>query len=316
MVDRVEVVGLGSCVVDYFALTPRIIGAEEKVIVRDMEVHPGGVTANNLVQAARMGLKTGWFGYTGDDENGQLLLRSFREEGMDTSRVMVKKGERGSFAWIPVDDRGQRSIYMFPNVTAAIGPEDIERDFADYIRGADHFHTEASQLPLPPVITAATIAIDGGTRVFFDLDIDPDYLIQEALLGSEAELMAVLSLSDVLKPCKSAARQLTGLSDPEAMARKLLDYGPGIVALTAGEEGCCIATPEEVVHSPAFSVDVVDTTGAGDAFMGGLSFAVKQGWELERVAAFANACAAYCCTRVGARAMGGREEVDKILAGL
>jgi ribokinase len=120
----------------------------------------------------------------------------------------------------------------------------------------------------------------------------------------------------VLKPCKSAARELTGLSDPEDMAYGLLDLGPSVVALTAGEEGCYLATKEEVVHSPAFDIRVVDTTGAGDAFMGGLSYAMKQGWELSRVAAFANACAAFCCTMVGARAMGGRTEVEKIFAGM
>lgn len=316
MTNRIEVVGLGSCVVDYFALTPRIIGAEEKIIVESLEVHPGGVTANNLVQVARLGLKAGWFGYTGDDDNGKLLLRSFREEGMDVSRVKVIEGERASSAWITVDGEGRRSIYMFPNVTATVNPEAVREDFSDYIKQAAHFHTEASQLPLAPVITAMDIAREGGTKVFFDLDIDPHYLLNEDGLGSEEELMAVLSLSDVLKPCKGSARELTGLGDPEAMALKLLDYGPKMVAITLGEEGCCVATAGKVVHSPAFKVDVVDTTGAGDAFMGGLSFAVKQEWELDRVASFANACAAYCCTRVGARAMGTREEVEKILSGL
>jgi sugar/nucleoside kinase (ribokinase family) len=109
---------------------------------------------------------------------------------------------------------------------------------------------------------------------------------------------------------------MTGLADPEDMALKLLELGPEIVAITAGEEGCFIAASEKVIHSPAFDIAVVDTTGAGDAFMGGLSYALKQDWELERVAAFANACAACCCTRVGARAMGGIEEIEKILSGL
>lgn len=314
MGEKVEVVGLGSCVLDYFALTPRIIEPEEKIIVEKIEVHPGGVTANNLVQAARLGLRTGWFGLTGDDENGRILLRSFTDEGMDTSYIKVMKGQRASFAWIPVDRAGQRSIYMFPNVTATIDATAIREDFAPYIEQADHFHTEASQLRLAPVIEAANIARAGGTKVFFDLDIEPEHLIDEAGLGSEEELMTALSLAHVLKPCKGAARQLTGLDDPESMARKLLDYGPSMVALTAGEDGCFIATADDLVHSPAFRVDVMDTTGAGDAFLGGLSFAVKQGWRLHRVASFANACAAFCCTKVGARAMGNRDEVEKIVS--
>ena len=76
-----------------------------------------------------------------------------------------------------------------------------------------------------------------------------------------------------------------------------------------GPEGCLIASKEGIAHAPPFRVDVVDTTGAGDAFMGGLSYALLQGWDHERVGTFANACAALCCTKVGARAMSKHDEV-------
>jgi sugar/nucleoside kinase (ribokinase family) len=76
-----------------------------------------------------------------------------------------------------------------------------------------------------------------------------------------------------------------------------------------GAEGCLIATAEKMTHVAAFSVKTVDTTGAGDAFMGGLSYALLQGWDHERVGTFANACAALCCTKVGARAMAKRHDV-------
>jgi len=118
-----------------------------------------------------------------------------------------------------------------------------------------------------------------------------------------------LKLVDVLKPCKAAAREITGETDFEKMAAKLLALGPKIVAVTMGTDGSLLASANTTDHVPAFNVSVVDSTGAGDAFMGGLSYGLLQGWDLRNVALFANACAALCCTEVGARAMRKRAEV-------
>jgi 2-dehydro-3-deoxygluconokinase len=118
---------------------------------------------------------------------------------------------------------------------------------------------------------------------------------------------------DVLKPCKAAARELTGEADYEKIARQLLGLGPRIVALTLGADGCIIAGSGKIARVPALKVEVVDTTGAGDAFMGGLSYGLLRGWDFERVGLFANACAALCCTKVGARAMAKRDEVMALI---
>jgi sugar/nucleoside kinase (ribokinase family) len=313
MARQTDVVGLGSCTVDFFALVPKLIGAEEKINATRLEIHAGGVTANNLTQVARLGTSAGWIGLIGDDENGRIIQRAFAEDGMDPSGIEVVRGESSSFTWIPVDSAGERCIYMFPNITARITPQQIRERFAPHIRGVKHFHTEASQLPLSPVLEAIRIAADAGVRVVFDLDVDPTYFVQ-AGLGTEDELRQALRLTDVLKPCKAAARELTGEKDYEAMARRLLALGPKLVAITMGGEGCLIASQEGCAHAPAFKVNVTDTTGAGDAFMGGLSHALLQGWERERVGRFANACAALCCTRVGARAMARRAELEAFLA--
>jgi sugar/nucleoside kinase (ribokinase family) len=312
LMSPVEVVGLGSCTVDFFALVPKLIGGEEKINATRLEMHAGGVTANNLTQVARLGAKTGWFGLIGDDANGKIILDAFAADQMDTSAVEVVKGALSSLTWIPVDAKGERCIYMFPNVTAQVTPEQIRTRFAAYIRQAKHFHTEASQLPLKPVLEAMRVAKSAGVKVIFDLDVDPTYFV-EAGLGSQEELMEALKLTDVLKPCKAAARELTQKDDYNAIAEKLISLGPRVVAITMGSEGCLIATDHSSVHRPAFTVKVVDTTGAGDAFMGGLSYALLQGWSHDRVAAFANACAALCCTQVGARAMAHRQAVEDLV---
>jgi len=300
--------------VDFFALVSRLIGAEEKINATRLEVHAGGVTANNLTQVARLGARAGWIGLIGDDENGRIITEAFTRDQMDLSGVQVVKGELSSLTWIPVDAQGERCIYMFPNVTAKVTPQQIRETFAGHIRAARHFHTEASQLPIAPVLEAIRVAKEARVRVLFDLDVAPSYFIA-AGLGTQVELAETLRLVDVLKPCKAAARELADDgADFDIMVQTMLALGPKLVAITLGSEGCLIATRERVVHVPSFTVKVMDTTGAGDAFMGGLSYALLQGWDLERVGVFANACAALCCTKVGARAMAGLTEVNALIS--
>lgn len=310
--QRTNVVGIGSCAVDYFAVVPRLLEPEEKINATRLQVLAGGVTANNLTQVARLGASAGWLGLIGDDENGRMIQQAFIDDRMDLAGIETVKGARSSATWIPVDIAGQRCIYMFPNVNGKLSIFQVRNRFAPHIRAAKHFHTEASQLPLAPVKEAMRIAREAGVRVFFDLDVEPSFFAQMSL-GTQDELCEALKLVDVLKPCKMAARELTGESDFEKIAKRLLDLGPKLVAVTMGPGGSIIATRDKMTRVPAFKVDVVDTTGAGDAFMGGLSYSLLQGWDFDRAGQMANACAALCCTRLGARAMSRLDEVTAFI---
>lgn len=312
MAEPAKVVGIGSCGVDYFAIVPRLLGPEEKINADRLEIHAGGVTGNNLTQVGRLGVSAAWLGLIGDDDSGRLITKAFADDGLDLSGIETIKGEQSTFVWIPVDAQGERCIYMFPNVNGKLSPAQVRTIFTSHITQARHFHTEASQLPLPPIKEGMQIAGAAGVRVLFDLDVAPSYF-EQAKLGSAEDLLKSLRMVDVLKPCKAAAREITGESDYEKMARKLLTLGPQIVALTMGAEGSLIATADEVVHIPPFNVSVVDSTGAGDAFMGGLSYGLLQKWDYQRVGTFANACAAICCTKVGARSMGRRDDVIALI---
>lgn len=312
MPEPAQVVGIGSCGIDYFAIVPRLLGPEEKINADRMEIHAGGVTGNNLTQVGRLGISAAWLGLIGDDESGRLITKAFADDGLDLSGIQTIKGEQSTFVWIPVDSQGERCIYMFPNINGRLSAEQVRTLFSSHISKAKHFHTEASQLPLPPIKEGMQIARSAGVRVIFDLDVAPSYFAQ-ARLGTEEELLAALQLVDVLKPCKAAAREITGESDYEKMAAKLLSLGPKIVALTMGADGCLIASAEQMVRIPPFQVKIVDSTGAGDAFMGGLSYGLLQDWDHQRVGVFANACAAICCTKVGARSMGRHDDVMALI---
>jgi ribokinase len=312
MPPATQVVGIGSCGIDYFAIVPRLLGPDEKINADRLEIHAGGVTGNNLTQVARLGASAGWLGLIGDDESGRLITKAFADDGLDLCGVEIIPGEQSTFTWIPVDAQGERCIYMFPNVNGRLSVEQVRTRFAAQIRTATHFHTEASQLPLAPIREGMQVARDAGVRVLFDLDVAPSYFAH-AKLGTEKDLLASLQLVDVLKPCKAAAREITGATNHEKIASKLLTLGPKVVAVTMGAEGSLIASAGKTVHVPAFQVKVVDSTGAGDAFMGGLSYGLLQGWEHYQVGLFANACAAICCTKVGARAMGTRDDVVALI---
>ena len=311
---QIEVVGLGSCTVDFFALVPKLIGAEEKINADKLEIHAGGVTANNLTQVARLGAPTGWFGLIGGDDNGRIILDAFKDDDMDASAIEVVAGERSSFTWIPVDRKGERCIYMFPNVTAQVTPAQIRDRFAPYIRQAKHLHTEASQLPMAPVLEAIRIAKDcrssGGVRSGRSARRLP-WFGNRHRSRSGGRLENDRHPEALQNRCardfrRKRSRKNGGeIIEPRSENRGDHHGKRRLLACHAKRSACT---------SLLSRVKVVDTTGAGDAFMGGLSYALLQGWPLDRVGLFANACAALCCTKVGARAMAKRPEVEALMA--
>ena len=121
-----QVVGIGSCGVDYFAIVPRLLAADEKINADRLEIHAGGVTGNNLTQVARLGASAGWLGLIGDDESGRLITKAFADDGLDLSGVETIKGEQSTFTWIPVDARkANAASTCFPMSTESYPPEQV-----------------------------------------------------------------------------------------------------------------------------------------------------------------------------------------------
>ena len=305
--------GLGTNVVDRVALVDRLAAADQKIPVRATETHPGGAVCNNLAQACRLGASVAWVGFLGADPEGRFLQRDMRAVGIDARHARTLKGRRTPVSWIAVGPDGERAIYMFPAVNRDLTASHVARHFGGAIRGAVHFHTEIAQVRLVAVIAAMKLARAAGARVFLDLDIPTADAVGMAELGSEAELDLAISLAHVLKPCRAAALQLTRRRDVESAVLELLKRGPEIVAVTAGADGAVLARRGEIVKAPALPMVVKDTTGAGDAFLGGLSFALLCGESLARAGAIANACAAFTVARVGSRSQPGYDDVRALL---
>lgn len=301
-----DVVGIGSMVVDRVHRAPRILRSDEKTILRPlhggapMRAFTGGVVLNHLGWAAALGLRAGIFGRQADDENGRFLRAAMDRAGI--ARDILPDGSASSFAEIFVDDAGGRAIYMAPGATAETTALQVRRDHAAFIRRAARLTTEVSQLPLAAALEALRIAREAGIPTVVDLDVPPSDALASGL-GDEATLWRVLESADLLKPSRSAARELApgAGGDPSELARALrARFGGAAVVVTDGEAGCAIEAREFAGFVPAHPVKALDTTGAGDAFLGGLLAALHHGLGWEDAGRLANACGAACVERLGA----------------
>lgn len=309
-----DVVALGALAVDYYAIVPKLPKEEEKTTALQYKIMPGGVAGNVLTQTARLGLRSGWIGKLGDDESGSILRHEFIGDGIDDSHAEEVPGKHSMFTWITVDTHGDRSIIMFPNVLAEFTAKDVHEKHTEYIRTSRVLQAEACVLPLSIMLAGLRIAKESGVMTVFDLDVAPSE-IERSKLGTTAELREILSLTDVLVPCKRAAQELIGTDDFINQGSTLLQFGARIVAVTLGAKGCIVMDHTQQHLVPAVEAGkIVDTTGAGDAFHGGLIYALLNRMPLRQAGMFANACGAICCTQIGARSMGTLEQVKRLIS--
>ena len=315
-----DVVGIGSAVVDRMHRSPQLLGADQKGLLRPaagaatVEQRVGGVLLNQLGWAALLGVRTGLFGRGADDEGGRFLRAAM--DGLGIEHAVDTSGSASSVAEIFVDDAGERCIYIARGATAETDAAWV-RGQRDFVARGRRLSTEVSQLPLDAVVAALELARAAGAQTVVDLDLPPSQALA-AGLGSEAELDAVLRGAHLLKPSKSAGRELApeAGADPLALARALrARFGNDAVVVTDGEAGCAVAADGFEGFVPGLRVKAVDSTGAGDAFLGGLLAGLCAGQAWEDAARLANACGAACVETLGAfpeDADGARARVEAL----
>jgi arabinose-5-phosphate isomerase len=299
-----DLVGMGSMVVDLIYRTPRLISGEEKIKLRQygdggetVKTLVGGVALNHLSWASLLGLRVGICGKQADDEYGRLL-----RAGMDRHRIdkqITLDGSASSSAHIFVDPEGRRGIYMCPAATSETTGEYVRARHADYIRRSRLFSTEISQLPLDAVVAALEIAREAGATTALDVDIPRGDAIKT--LGSAEDFERALKLADYLKPSKAAVSEITSEDDAMRAAQAMrAKYGARAVVITDGDAGCVISSDELTDRVPGYSIRTIDSTGAGDAFFGGMLAGLNYGLKWKDLLKLANACGAACCEILGA----------------
>jgi arabinose-5-phosphate isomerase len=307
--ERLEIVGIGSMVLDRMHRTRRMIGANEKALLEAVDGGPGGsapvhtcvggVLLNQLGWASLLGLRAGLFGRQADDEAGRILRAAMKRAGIATHLDLT--GSASSLAEIFIDAEGERAIYMAAGATAETTPEHIRNDHAEFVACADRLSTEISQLPLDTTLAALRLAHESGLSTIVDLDILPSDAV--VALGDRETLEAVLSEADLLKPSAVAARELfPGIDALEDLVRAIRDrFGAEAVVLTDGPRGSLLCDEAGTRWIAAYPIaEVLDSTGAGDAFLGGLLAGQSMGLGLDDAARLGNACGAACIERVGA----------------
>ena len=296
---------IGSVNMDVVTRVDRVPAAGENVRGSDLRTIPGGKGANQAVAAARLGAETAFLGRVGDDEFGQRLRANLEHEGVGVRALETVPGCASGVAIIFIDAAGENTIVVTPGANGRLTPDDVLRA-RDLVAEAD---AVVLQLEIPPetVARAVGLAREVGTPAVVDAG-PPRRPVDEAAFGAT-----------ILTPNEAEAASLLevepGSMDLEAMAVELLARGPEAVVLKAGSRGAVVAHGTVCESVPAFAIDPVDTTAAGDAFTASLAVEVVKGTDLVSAARVANAAGALAALTLGAQpSMPTEDEIAEFLA--
>ncbi len=301
-----RLVVVGSMNMDLVVHVPRLPRPGETVIGGEFRTYAGGKGTNQAVAAARLGASVTMIGCVGDDNFGRQLTDGLRKEGVDAAHVRVVSSTSTGIAMIAVEETGRNSIVVSPGANMCLTLEDIAVA-REVIDGADAL-VMSLEVPMECVHEAARRARAGGVRVV----LNP--------APARALPAGLLAMVTALVPNEIETTWLTGLpvetvGQVEIAAHSLLAHGVDGVVVTLGERGALVLEPrKEGRHLPAYPVEVVDTTAAGDAFVAALAVRLAEGASLEQAARMANVAGALAVTRPGAQpAMPGREELERFM---
>jgi ribokinase len=286
---KFDVIGFGALNVDKIYQVPRIAKEGEETFVLDFQETPGGSAANTIVGLAKLGLKTGFIGKVADDYEGQLLINDFKREDVNTDGIVVVKEGRSGVVTAYVDKKGERALYVHPSVNDSLTFEQINLEYAKQAR---FLHlTSVDEKPFQ----AQKKLIEEVSDV--KVSLDPGEIYARKGL---TKLRSLIKKSFVVLPSEGELKMLTGKRWKEG-AKMLVKKGAGIVAVKLGEKGCYVTDGKEAHLIEPFKVNVVDTTGAGDAFSAGFLYGLINGKDLYQCGRLGNFVASCCVTKVGAR---------------
>ena len=284
--SMVDVLGIGANSVDYVYLLPAYPepdGPNAKMRISSHSLSCGGQVATALCTCAAMGLRTKYIGATGTDDNGRRLRDELARRQIDMTDAVIRD-VTNQFAVIMVDEHaGERIVLWDRHDGLALRPRELPPDVltATRVLHVDDVDQEAA-------VRAARIARDAGVRVTSDID---------RITSRTEELVAAVTIPIFAEHVPKA---LTGEADFERALRKLRRLNDGPMCITLGSRGALLLDGDRLHTAPAFTVEAVDTTGAGDVFRGALIVALLRGDGPDEMLRFANAAAGVSCTRLGA----------------
>ena len=298
-----NIVVVGSFNTDLIAYMQRMPRPGETVHGQSFSTGAGGKGSNQAVAAARLGADVAFIGRVGNDVFAELAYEIWNAEGINSDFVVRDETVATGVAPIFVDHAGENSIVVVLGANLRLQQSDIDAA-RERIAAAD------------ALIVQLEINLD---MVRYALETAKELGVATILNPAPAAALApeTLQLADYLTPNETELESLCdgAVDDVETAARSLLTRDDQTAVVTLGANGAQIVTRDTSSQHPAFSVEVVDTTGAGDAFNAGLAVGLAEGMALEDAVRFANATAALCVTKPGTAASTPyRAEVDAMLA--
>lgn len=308
--ERPKICMVGSSMVDLIARVPRLPTAGETLVGSEFLQGFGGKGSNQAVMAARLGARVTVVVKLGRDSFGENTLENYREQGIDTTFVSFDEERASGVAPITVDEEsGQNVVIVVPGANLSLVPEDVERA-ADAIRSSDVLMCQL-ETPVEATLAAFRIAKESSGTIAV-LNPAPAAQLPEELLR----------LTDVFVPNEVEAATLTGRTvrtrdEAFEAAKSLLERGPRTVVITLGDRGAvCLERGGEPFHVAAQPVKAVDSTGAGDAFVGSLAYFLGRRTPLRDAVSKACAVATRSVLKAGTQSsFPYRSEIEELVSG-
>lgn len=300
-----KVVVLGNINQDFVMKAERMPRPGETLLGTDLKFVAGGKGANQAVTAARLGAETALIGRVGQDAFGPLLVENLRREGVETRHVSMDDEVATGTAFIVLSPDGQNSILSVGGANLACLPR-LVQDASPFIRHADIALVQFA-VPLESVELYIKLATEANVPVLLDptpaMGTMPANWQQATIMTpneTEAEFVVGYEITDNVTAAQAG--------------RQMHEQGVRTAIVKRGPAGCIVCDDDGCRLIGGYTVEVCDTTGAGDAFAAGLGVAVAEGLAINQAIAFANACGALACTRFGAQpSLPRRQEVEQLL---
>lgn len=289
--QNLDLVGLGLATLDVLMRMGDLPTWDAPQAILDFGLDGGGPVGTACVAAARLGARVGFVGTVGSDLVGELKTRFLESYGVDLSRIVRHDGPEKQVVGVYVHgETGERVFSVLEGLRS--NPLPVAALDREYITSArflhlDGFHHECA-------LQAARWMHEAGGQVCMDCRRTDDPTVPAATLELLAEV-------DLLVCGMGFCRALTGENGLWAAGPEAMRFGPQVVVETHGEAGSFSFSAGEQFHTPAFEVEVLDTTGAGDVFHGAYLVGLLHGWDLRLTAQFATAASALKCTKLGGR---------------
>lgn len=301
-----KVVVIGSLNIDLIAKTPHAPAAGETVNAEEFFIIPGGKGANQAVGMARLGVNVTLIGRVGKDYFGNFLIQELEKERINTVYISRDEEELTSIAMIILEESGENRIVVAQGSNYQIAQSDIDRA-EEEIEKADlvicHFGRSH------PVFSYIIKLAKGKSKKVL-VNPAPAFPLSDDLLKSIDYLIVNQGEAEII-----SGLQVTDLTSAYQAARQLNQQGTDEIIITLGSMGAIYSKSNQQFHLPAYPINTVDTTAAGDAFIAGFVYGILRNWTPEERIRFANACGALASTRIGAiSSLPRQDEVEKFLS--